>query len=226
MKPKTVCISGVSKGLGRALSIEFDQRGWQVSGCARTTSALVELGSQLSNPHFFQEVDITNLEGVKSFSEGVIKNLGPPTLLVNNAGKINSNAPLHEVSEEEFLEVFKVNVCGTHNMIKAFLPEMKSLNEGVIVNFSSYWGQSTAAEVAPYCASKWAIEGLTRALAQELPSNLSTVALNPGVIDTDMLRSCFGDAAGSHEKPKNWAIHAVDSLENLSNSDNGTTVIA
>ena len=226
MNPKTVCISGVSKGLGRALSIEFDQRGWQVSGCARTTSALVELGSQLSNPHFFQEVDITNLEAVKSFSEGVIKNLGPPTLLVNNAGKINSNAPLHEVSEEEFLEVFKVNVCGTHNMIKAFLPKMEGLSQGMIVNFSSYWGQSTAAEVAPYCASKWAIEGLTRALSQELPSNLSTVALNPGVIDTDMLRSCFGDAAGSHEKPEDWAKHAVDCLENLSKSDNGTTVIA
>ena len=111
-------------------------------------------------------------------------------------------------------------------MIKAFLPKMEGLSQGMIVNFSSYWGQSTAAEVAPYCASKWAIEGLTRALAQELPSNLSTVALNPGVIDTDMLRSCFGNAAGSHEKPEDWAKHAVDCLENLSKSDNGTTVIA
>ena len=226
MNPKTVCISGVSKGLGHALSLEFDQRGWQVSACARTPSALVELGSQLSNPHFFQTVDITNLKQVLTFSEKVIKNLGTPTLLVNNAGKINSNARLHEVPEDEFLEVFKVNVCGTHNMIKAFLPKMKGLNQGLIVNFSSYWGQSTAAEVAPYCASKWAIEGLTRALAQELPSNLSTVALNPGVIDTEMLRSCFGDAAGSHEKPRGWAKHAVDCLENLSKSDNGNTVIA
>ena len=226
MNPKTVCISGVSKGLGKALSIEFDQRGWQVSGCARTTSALVELGSQLSNSHFFRKVDITNLKQVLTFSEEVIENLGSPTLLVNNAGKINSNARLHEVSEDEFLEVFKVNVCGTHNMIKAFLPKMKGLNQGLIVNFSSYWGQSTAAEVAPYCASKWAIEGLTRALAQELPSNLSTVALNPGVIDTEMLRSCFGDAAGSYEKPRDWAKHAVDCLENLNKSDNGNTVIA
>lgn len=226
MNPKTVCISGVSKGLGQALSIEFSQRGWKVAGCARTTSALVKLGSQLSNPHFFQSVDITNLKEVITFSEEVIENLGTPTLLVNNAGKINSNALLHDVSEDEFLEVFKVNVCGTHNMIKAFLPKMEGLSQGMIVNFSSYWGQSTAAEVAPYCASKWAIEGLTRALSQELPSNLSTVALNPGVIDTDMLRSCFGDAAGSHEKPEDWAKHAVDCLENLSKSDNGTTVIA
>tara|TARA_B100000989_G_scaffold157144_1_gene117354 strand:- start:1076 stop:1756 length:681 start_codon:yes stop_codon:yes gene_type:complete len=226
VNPKTVCISGVSKGLGKALSIEFDQRGWQVAGCARTTSALIKLGSQLSNSHFFRSVDITNLKQVLTFSEEVIENLGSPTLLVNNAGKINSNARLHEVSEDEFLEVFKVNVCGTHNMIKAFLPKMKGLNQGLIVNFSSYWGQSTAAEVAPYCASKWAIEGLTRALAQELPSNLSTVALNPGVIDTDMLRSCFGDAAGSHEKPRDWAKHAVDCLENLNKSDNGNTVIA
>ncbi len=62
----------------------------------------------------------------------------------------------------------------------------------MIVNFSSYWGRSGAAEVAPYCASKWAIEGLTAALAEELPKGMAAVALNPGVIYTEMLESCLG----------------------------------
>jgi NAD(P)-dependent dehydrogenase (short-subunit alcohol dehydrogenase family) len=69
------------------------------------------------------------------------------------------------------------------------------------------------------------VEGLTRSLAQELPSGLATVAFNPGVIDTDMLRSCFGESAGGHEKPDAWAKHAVDGLESLDLSDNGTSVV-
>jgi NAD(P)-dependent dehydrogenase (short-subunit alcohol dehydrogenase family) len=63
----------------------------------------------------------------------------------------------------------------------------------VIVNLSSGWGRSVSPEVAPYCATKWAIEGLTQAFAKELPEGLAAVALNPGVIDTDMLRLAFGD---------------------------------
>ena len=110
-------------------------------------------------------------------------------------------------------------------MIRAFVPIMEKKGNGIIANFSSYWGQSAAPEVGPYCATKWGVEGLTRSLAQELPSGLATVAFNPGVIDTDMLRSCFGESAGGHEKPDAWAKHAVDRLESLDLSDNGTSVV-
>jgi NAD(P)-dependent dehydrogenase (short-subunit alcohol dehydrogenase family) len=91
----------------------------------------------------------------------------------------------------------------------------------VIVNFSSYWGRSAAAEVAPYCATKWAIEGLTAALAEELPPGMAAVPLNPGVIDTDMLRSCFGDSAGSYLGPKEWAKEAVPFILSLGPEHNG-----
>ena len=162
---------------------------------------------------------------VENFSKLVFQNLGCPYLLINNAGLINQNAPLTQVSTEEFASVLAVNLGGIHNMIRSFVPLMQNAGEGIVVNFSSYWGQSTAPEVAPYCASKWGVEGLTRALAQELPNNLAAVAFNPGIINTDMLRSCFGDAALSHENPKQWAIHAVDKLTKLSCSDNGKTIL-
>jgi NAD(P)-dependent dehydrogenase (short-subunit alcohol dehydrogenase family) len=223
---KLVCISGVSKGLGYALAKEFDHRNWCVAGCARSEASLINLGNDLHNRHLIQKADITNQSDVRMFANKVVSTLGSPSLLLNNAGKINKNALLHEIPSDEFLEVLKVNVSGTHNMIKAFLPSMLETGRGTIVNFSSYWGQSTAPEVAPYCASKWAIEGLTRALAQELPPNISTVALNPGVIDTDMLRSCLGDDAKSHEKPAQWAKRTIDRMEKISPSDNGTTIIA
>jgi NAD(P)-dependent dehydrogenase (short-subunit alcohol dehydrogenase family) len=77
--------------------------------------------------------------------------------------------------------------------------------QGGIVNFSSGCGQSVDAEVAPYCATKFAIEGLTKALALELPASLSAVALNPGIIDTAMLQSCFGASASGYETPAEWA---------------------
>ena len=97
---------------------------------------------------------------------------------------------------------------------------------GVIVNFSSGWGRSTDAEVAPYCATKWAIEGLTLAFAQELPSGMAAVALNPGIINTDMLQSCFGGSASGYLSPADWAKSAVPFLLKLGPGDNGKQLTA
>ena len=93
--------------------------------------------------------------------------------------------------------------------------------EGVIVNISSGWGRSAAAEVAPYCATKWAVEGLTQALAAELPRGMAAVAVNPGIIDTDLLRTCFGSSAASCPAPEAWACRAVPCLLALGPGDNG-----
>jgi NAD(P)-dependent dehydrogenase (short-subunit alcohol dehydrogenase family) len=89
------------------------------------------------------------------------------------------------------------------------------------VNFSSYWGRSVAAEVAPYCATKWAIEGLTAALAEDLPKGMAAVPLNPGIIDTDMLRVCFGENASAYLSPNEWAKKAVPYILALGPTDNG-----
>ena len=94
-----------------------------------------------------------------------------------------------------------VNVKGVFNVIRAFVPAMVRRKSGVIVNLSSGWGRSTSPEVAPYCATKYAIEGLTLALAQELPAGMAAVPLNPGVIDTDMLRQAWSDGATPTRKP-------------------------
>src|SRR5262249_9988526 len=146
---------------------------------------------------------------------------GPPDLLLNNAALINRNAPLWELSAAEFEAVIDVNIKGVANVLRHFLPAMVARKRGVVVNFSSGWGRSTSAEVAPYCATKYAIEGLTLALAQELPKGMAAVPLNPGIIDTDMLRSTFGDSAGSYPNPSDWAERAVPFLLRLGPSNNG-----
>ena len=192
-------ITGVTRGLGRALAEGFAARGCTVAGCGRSADAIAELRtSQLVTPHDFAVVDVTSDAAVKSWAGRILETLGAPDLLLNNAALINPNAPLWEVPAEEFDSVIDVNLKGTANVLRNFIPAMIARGSGVIVNFSSGWGRSTAPDVAPYCATKWGIEGLTRALAQELPKGLAAVPLNPGIIDTDMLRSCFGGEAGHY----------------------------
>ncbi len=205
------------------MAIEFSSRGWRVAGGARSKDALVELGKEMQAEYFLDCLDVTNPQQTHEFAQSLKRELGAPDLLVNNAGLINRNAPLIEISPQEFSSVLAVNLAGIHNMIRAFVPIMQKRGQGIIANFSSYWGQSTAPEVGPYCASKWGVEGLTRSLAQELPEGLGAIAFNPGVINTDMLRSTFGEQALGYPSPRDWAVDAVTRLEKLSPSDNGTT---
>jgi len=167
---------------------------------------------------------VTRPADVGNFAARVLERCGPPDLLLNNAAVINPNAPLWEVSAEDFSRVIDVNLKGVHAMIRAFLPAMIARGSGVVVNFSSGWGRSTSPEVAAYCATKWGIEGLTAALAQELPAGLAAVALNPGIIDTRMLRSCFGGDAGAYPKPEQWAKAAVPFLASLGPRHNGQSL--
>jgi NAD(P)-dependent dehydrogenase (short-subunit alcohol dehydrogenase family) len=94
------------------------------------------------------------------------------------------------------------------------------------VNLSSGWGRSTSPEVAPYCASKWAVEGLSQAVAQETAGRVAVIALNPGVIDTEMLRSTFGEDASHYPDASTWAALAVPFIASLGLDDNGRALTA
>ena len=203
------------------MSIGFAADGWTVSGCGTDAAALQSLQSELGPDHLLQVCDVTDPASVDKFATAVTERFGAPDLLINNAATINRSAPLWEVSAEDFARVIDVNLKGVHLVIRAFLPAMIQRGSGVMVNISSGWGRSTSPEVAPYCATKWGIEGLTAALAQELPAGLAAVALNPGVIDTRMLRSCFGEGAASYPTPEEWAKSAVPFLASLGIGHNG-----
>jgi NAD(P)-dependent dehydrogenase (short-subunit alcohol dehydrogenase family) len=226
MVKKTVLITGVTRGLGRAMVDEFVRLGHTVLGCGRSEAVIEQLRRQAGPPHDFATVDVASDDEVKAWASRLLSLHGPPDLVLNNAGVINRNAPLWEISAREFSQVIDVNVKGMANVIRHFVPEMIKRKRGVVVNFSSGWGRSTNAEVAPYCTSKWAAEGLTQALAQELPSGLAAVALNPGIINTEMLQSCFGDSASGYLSPAEWARSAVPFLLKLGPRDNGKPLTA
>ncbi len=216
-----VLITGVSRGLGRAMAQGFAGLGHTVIGCGRSRKPVAELQARLGAPHRFDIVDVADDAAVKAWAAEVLKSHGTPDLLINNAALINRNASLWKVPAREFDAVIDVNIKGVANVIRHFVPAMVKAGRGVIVNFSSGWGRAVDAEVAPYCATKWAIEGLTRALALELPAGMAAVPLNPGIIDTDMLRNTFGEDAGGYLGPEDWAQKAVPFLLALGPRHNG-----
>lgn len=235
--PKRVMITGASKGLGRALALELAKRGHTIIGCARSQDMLQSLSSEITAPpsplpspststttplnHLFQTLDVKNESSVKELAKLVAETNQIPDIIVNNAGTINKNNKLWLVPAEEFDMVIDTNIKGVANVMRHFLPLMIEQKHGIIVNVSSGWGKAAAANVAPYCASKWAIEGLTRAVAKELPPGLAVVALNPGVVNTDMLAICFGSSASLYQSPEAWAPIAANMILNLTAEDNG-----
>ena len=218
---KRIVITGASRGLGRALTAGMVDLGHSVYGCSRSKDAVDELNRSFSAHGKFASVDVADDDAVAAWAKSILDDGGPPDLLINNAALMNEPAEIWNVSLDNFHALTNVNINGIFHVVRHFVPAMIERGEGVIVNLSSGWGRSTSPEVGPYCATKWAVEGLTRALAQELPRGLAAVPLNPGVIDTDMLRTCWGPAAGSYPNAEAWAKQAVPFLLSLDASNNG-----
>lgn len=219
-----IVVTGTSRGLGREMACEFAAAGHTVCGCGRSQHHMQSLQHELGDQHSFQSVDVAKDDEVAAWAVAIQDRFGVPDILINNAALINSNASLWEINAAEFDNLLSVNISGTANTIRHFVPAMVQRQSGLIVNFSSGWGRSVAAHVAPYCATKWAIEGLTQALAAELPDGMAAVPLNPGIINTEMLQTCFGNGASGFAGAKSWAATSVPYILQLSAADNGRSV--
>jgi NAD(P)-dependent dehydrogenase (short-subunit alcohol dehydrogenase family) len=220
-QPKVIVLTGVTRGLGLAMAEKFVELGHTVLGCGRSREAIENLRLRFRPPHDFAALDVALESQVEPWAARLLSSRGVPDILINNAGMINQNAPLWQVPADEFDRLMDINVKGVANVIRHLVPAMVARKSGLIINFSSGWGRTVAAEVAPYCASKWAIEGLTLALAEELPRGMGAIPLNPGVVDTDMLRSCWGGKASRFPSPQKWVEKAVPYILSLNSRDSG-----
>jgi NAD(P)-dependent dehydrogenase (short-subunit alcohol dehydrogenase family) len=218
---KIIVITGVTRGLGRAMCDKLIALGHTVLGCGRNREVIEQLRAANTKRHDFEIVDVSSDDQVREWAARLHKKCGAPDFVINNAATFVPNAPLWKVSAGDFDTIIDVNIKGVANVIRQFLPNMIKKHHGVIVNFSSGWGRSAEKEVAPYVATKWAIEGLTQALSMELPPGLGAVALNPGIINTQMLQSCFGESALHYPSPARWAEVAVPFILKLDANDNG-----
>lgn len=224
VQQKIIVITGCTRGLGRALIDEFIAAGHTVHGCARSKQGVEALNAQYAGQGCFSVVDVGDATAVAGWCQGVLEQSGPPDIVINNAAMINRPAPLWDVPVEEFQRLIMINIAGVHHVIKHLLKPMLDKQSGVIVNLSSGWGRSVSPEVAPYCASKWAIEGMTKALAEELPEGMAAIPLSPGVIDTDMLREAWGDGASAYRSAQTWGAQAAPFILDLGPQHNGQSL--
>ena len=137
-----VVVTGVSRGLGRAMVGKLVESGCTVCGCARSAAAIEALVSEFGSPHQFHRVDVADDGAVAAWAADVIGEHGAPDFLINNGAIINRNAALWNITAEEFDQLTAVNINGTANTIRHFVPAMVDRKCGTIVNFSSGWGRS------------------------------------------------------------------------------------
>ncbi|MGX5438720.1 SDR family oxidoreductase [Bacillus thuringiensis] len=222
---KSVIITGVTQGLGRAMVDRFHELGWNIYGCGRSKDKIEELKKQYSKIHDFQVIDVSDSQQVNNWANYILNRHTAPDLIINNASIVNQNAQLWEITAQEFENVMNVNVNGVVNVIRAFVPAMVARKEGIIINMSSSWGREGEAELAPYCASKFAIEGITKSMALELPHGMAVVALDPGgSISTPMLKSCAPQYINESPTPETWSHKAIQYILNITIDENGDSL--
>ncbi|PEE65975.1 short-chain dehydrogenase [Bacillus thuringiensis] len=222
---KSVIITGVTQGLGRAMVDRFDELGWNIYGCGRSKDKIEELKKQYSKIHDFQVIDVSDSQQVNNWANYILNRHTAPDMIVNNASIVNQNAQLWKITAQEFENVMNVNVNGVVNIIRAFVPTMVARKEGIIINMSSSWGREGEAELAPYCASKFAIEGITKSMALELPHGMAVVALDPGgSISTPMLKSCAPQYINESPTPETWSHKATQYILNITIDKNGDSL--
>ncbi len=189
---KVALITGSSRGIGRACADALAHRGYAVCiNYIERQDKAEELCRKLLDEGLEAmcfRADVSDRAAVHDMVEAVRDCLGEVTLLVNNAG-IARQSQFQDISEEYWRRIFDVNLNGAFNTIQEVLPGMLDRHSGCIVNISSIWGLHGASCEVAYSATKHAIVGLTRSLAQELaPTNIRVNCVAPGVINTDMVQ--------------------------------------
>lgn len=215
LRDRRALVTGAGKGIGRAISLAYAAAGASVTLCARTEEDLRELAGEISAAGGKAEIMPCDISDVSGFA-ALIAEREPFHILVNNAG-VNRPKPLTDVSEDDYDAVLGLNLRAAIFVAKAVTARMlKAGVSGSIINISSQMGHVGAANRTLYCASKWAIEGFTKALAVELaPANIRVNTICPTFIETPFTEPMFRDPtfrAQILEKIKLGRIGQVDDI--------------
>ena len=195
-------VTGSSRGIGRGIALQLAREGWDICvNYIQHREAAEDVVSQirtLGRDAIAVQADVADGQAVFAMVKTAEEQLGPISLLVNNAG-VAGQALFQDITDEMWNRYMGVNLGGARNTIRAVLPHMLHEKAGCIVNISSMWGLRGASCEVTYACTKAALIALTRSLALELaPSHIRVNCVAPGVIDTDMAR-----------------VHGKDVLEDL-----------
>src|SRR5215510_7969224 len=194
-----IVITGASRGIGFATALELARAGHAVVATMRNPAGSPELREQAANeklPLRIETMDVDSDESVK-VAFGQILAQGPVDVLVNNAG-IERTGAIEETPVADFRTCMETNYFGAIRCIQAVMRPMRERRSGAIINVTSVAGRIAVSPMGPYTASKFALEALSEALAQELKAFGVRVAIvKPGIIDTRMARN-IEDMRGSN----------------------------
>lgn len=184
--PKTLLVTGVSSGFGRALAVEALSAGHRVIGTVRSTDARLAFEKLAPNGRALGRVlDVTDFGAIDAAVAEMESSIGPVDVLVNNAG-YGHEGVMEESPLDEMRRQFDVNVFGAVAMMKAVLPFMRKRRSGHILNITSMGGFITMPGITYYCGSKFALEGISEALGKEVRVlGIAVTAVAPGSFRTD-----------------------------------------
>jgi NAD(P)-dependent dehydrogenase (short-subunit alcohol dehydrogenase family) len=195
LRGSTAVITGASRGIGRAIALRLAEAGADVALWARDQKALEGVAAEITSAGGRAVpliCDVTDSAAVERTASLVRSSMPPVKVVVNNAGAVLRKATA-EVTDAEWRRVIAVNLDGTFHVCRALISDVARVG-GRIINISSIAGREGTALLAPYCAAKHGVIGLTRALAEELrAAKVSVNAICPGSVDTAMLREGMPD---------------------------------
>lgn len=192
-------ITGASRGFGREVALEALRRGDSVAATARDVSQLAELKAEGGERVLALRLDVTSPEQIADSTAQALAHFGGIDVLLNNAG-IGYFAAVEESSESEVRRMMEINVFGLAAVTNALLPAMRARRSGTILNVSSVGGVRSFPAVGWYNASKFAVEGLSEALQQEVgPLGIRVVLVEPSGFATDWAGSSAAEVAPEKE---------------------------
>ena len=187
----TVLITGTSKGIGLSTALTLARAGHTVYATMRNPARAPELAETAAAeklPIQISAMDVDSDESVDVGTAAILEAAGGIDVLVNNAG-IERHGSIEELPIGDFRAVMETNYFGAIRCIKAVLPQMRERRSGCIINVTSVAGRVSTAPLGPYTASKFALEAVSEALAQEMKLfNVRVAIVEPGIIDTPMAR--------------------------------------
>ena len=213
----SVLITGSSKGIGLETALAFGRAGYEVHATMRNPSQSPELAQVAAEETLPITISRMDVDSDKSVSDGIAqiqKDHGPIDVLVNNAG-VERVGAVEEVPLPDFRAVMETNYFGAIRCIQALAPHMRKRRSGCIVNVTSVAGRIANAPMAPYTASKWALEALSEALAGEMKTfNVRVAIVEPGIIDTAMARRIKDTTDSPYQQSARFGNLFTASLEN------------
>jgi len=207
---KTIIVTGSGRGIGKYIAKRLAAEGANIVVTARTQEDIEKVTFKINSKGgsaISIRGDVARQNDVRNIITKAINKFGKVDILINNAG-VGLRKSLLDTEEEEFNEVMDVNVKGVFLFMKNIIPEMEK-SGGLIINISSGAGKTGIPTLSVYCASKFAVIGLTEAVAGEVSGNIKIVALCPGSVDEGMFKRLFpGEEADL--KPEEVAEKVAD----------------